>query len=271
MRSRTFLALAGTALLAAGGCSRDTTAPADAALRADVAVVTADGDIQTLQLMHDAGIPGAGFPGLGLPGLLMGPLGGGHGCGPQHADGSTCTAAVGGLQVSRTVTFFDAAGAEQPAYDSLTTASIHLQMIVLGNVTRASWSGTVDRELDMTVSGLAGQETTATWTGTGSSKTTRTRVSDGSTTRTYDMSGSTTVQDVVAPRPHTAGGWPLSGTITHHVTVTRTDGTGAGTTRNVDVVVTFDGTQYATVTVNGQTFTLDLAQRRLGRGTRNSG
>lgn len=266
------LALAGAALLVAAGCSRDTTAPANAALAADVATVTADADVQTLQLIHDAGIRGTAFPGLGVPGMLLGPLGGGAGCGPQHQGAATCTRDAGGLQVSRTVTFYDAAGAEQAAYDSLTTASIRMQLSVTGTVTRPSWTATVDRELDMTVSGLAGQETSATWNGTGSSKVTRSRNTDaGGTTRTYDMTGSTTVANVVAPRPRTAGAWPLSGTITHHLTVTQTEGPNAGTTHQVDVTVTFDGTQYATVTVNGQTFTLDLARRSIGPGRMGGG
>ncbi len=264
MRSRTCWIVAGAALVAAAGCAKDTTAPASAALAADVALVTTDGDMQTLQIMHDAAIPGAGFPGLGAPGLLLSPLGGHGGCGPQHRSGATCSGRANGLDVSRTVTFYDASGAEQAAYDSLTTASIRLQTSVSGTVARGPWSATVDRESDVTVSGLAGQETTATWNGTGTSTITRSRHTDGGAARTYDMTGSTTVADLVAPRPHTSGAWPLSGTITHHVTVTQTEGPNAGTTREVDVVVTFDGTQYATVTVNGHTFTLDLAQHRLG-------
>jgi hypothetical protein len=75
---------------------------------------------------------------------------------------------------------------------------------------------------------------------------------------------------VVIPVPKTETSWPKSGTITRNVTVTFTGGEKGGTTEQRTATITFDGTQFATVTVNGDTFKFDLAGRghpdRMGGG-----
>jgi hypothetical protein len=243
----------GVAVLAAvavGACSDINGSAADAALNADVAVVASDATLDGLRVMQD--------PGMGMHGLSLFGLG------------------LNGLDRTHAVEFLDATGAQQDHYDPLTTASIHLTHDVSGSVTRESWSATVERHRDMVVSGLEGEETTRTWNGTGSEVVSRSRMTDGGTTRTFDLSGDFTIADVVVP----VGGdqhWPLSGTITRHWVVKVTGGANGDQTRERTVVVTFNGTQTVTVNVNGDEFDLDLSTRpgilphlrlrgRMGRG-----
>ena len=186
----------------------------------------------------------------------------------------------GDLTLSRQVTFYgvDENGndVEQDYFDRLLTAKIHFVFDMTGAYARATEDGTIDvtveRHRDMTLSGLLGEETERTWNGTGSSAKNRARHSDTSGDRQYDMSSSTIVESVVVPVPRTWDGWPLSGTITREVHVTLVDEQGETTLRDRLVVITFNGTQYVTMTVNGEEFEIDLAQWRCHRtGDRHDG
>jgi hypothetical protein len=162
-----------------------------------------------------------------------------------------------GLVINRTVTFAPAG-----AYDPLLTTSIHIVASVAGDVTQGPWSATVSRNRDFTISGLAGTETTRTVNGTGSESISRSRITAANETRSYTLTGNSTITNVVVPvRADSVDPWPLSGTITRTYTVTRTSGTNAGQTVTRTVVITFDGTPTPTATVNGAPFTLDLAHR----------
>jgi hypothetical protein len=161
------------------------------------------------------------------------------------------------LTVTRVCTFKDASGATQPAYSATTTASVIVHVEISGDVERDRWSGTVNRVRDLTVTGLAGAETQMTWNGTGTGQSTRVRMSEGGESRTYGISGNTTITNVVIPVPQTPTSWPKSGSIARTVTVDKADGTSATRT----VTVTFNGTQFVPVTVNGETFEFDLASR----------
>ncbi len=187
---------------------------------------------------------------------------------PAAADTVPTPIYVSGSSDRLFVTFFDADSVQQDAFDSLLTASMHIIVDVSGERDRPNWSGSVERHRDMWVTGLEGEETERTWNGTGDHSVLRSRHADTLPTRTYDMTGSSTIDDVVIPHPRTEDSWPLSGTITRevHVAVLK-DGE---VVREVDrtVVVVFDGTQYAEMTVNGEIFTIDLAERRLRRGYR---
>lgn len=176
-----------------------------------------------------------------------------------------------GLTLERTVTFLDALGATQGAYDAETTASIQIAVRIEGDVTRGNWSATVDRSRNLTITGLAGTETTRTVNGTGSESVSGSRHSGASggggsgATRSYDLEGTVAITDVVMPvRGEGVAPWPLSGTITRIVTITPT-GTDGGTPVTRTIVVTFNGTANVPATVNGETFTLNLAARRAVR------
>jgi hypothetical protein len=248
MRQRHLPTLATIALLLA--CAEDSLAPGvnpvnDAQLNADVATVAADAAAQDVELMRG---PSVGPFGLGLI---------------YRAGAFDCnTHTRPGLTVTRTCTYKDAAGSVQSAYDPIATASVNLKTTVKGDIVRDKWSAKTDRSSDFTATGLAGNETQATWNGAFNAKTIRVRITDDGTTRSYEITATGTVTNVVIPVPRTPTSWPTSGTITKNVTATKADG--STVTRTVTIV--FNGTNIAKVTINGETMDFDLSQR--GRAKR---
>jgi hypothetical protein len=169
--------------------------------------------------------------------LMRGP-GGTFGLGLAAARGNfECTnAGRDGLTISRICTYKDAAGNVQSAYDSLTTASVSVRASVEGTIARERVTMTIDRNAEFTVSGLVGQETKATWNGTGSGTISRVRTTEDGSTRQYDMTFTVKRDNVVIPVPRTATSWPISGTVTKKYTVVITGGPndGKSVTREVD-------------------------------------
>jgi len=171
------------------------------------------------------------------------------------------------LQITREVTFYDADGNVQDGYDPDSTAAINFYFLLEGERSNDFVSGTVSRERDFTVSGLLGTETERVWDGTGTTETSRTRTTDSNGTRTYDMSSSTTVDSVVIAVPR-GDSWPLAGTITREVHVEVVNGVGDTNTRDRTVVITFNGTQFVSITINGETTCeLDLETREVTCGS----
>ena len=172
---------------------------------------------------------------------------------------------------THTATFYDKDGVEQAARDPLSTASIHLVIQSTHEFSRESWSATGSRSRDLMITGLLGEETSRTVNGTGSGTVSRSRHTDDAGTRTYDMLSTSVIENVVHPVPRTDDAWPLSGTITRNVTVTIVDGTDAPVTRNRTGVVTFNGTNLVTLTVDGEIFEIDLSTRSDRRPFRRRG
>ena len=71
------------------------------------------------------------------------------------------------------------------------------------------------------------------------------------------MDGSAVYTDVVVPIPGTEPRYPLSGTIERTMVATRTTAEGTET-REVSILITFDGSQYASAVVNGEEIEIDL-------------
>jgi hypothetical protein len=163
---------------------------------------------------------------------------------------------------TRTATYFDADGNEQADRDPLTTASIHVVIASTHEFSRASWTATGSRIRDLMITGLEGEETSRTVNGTGSSSVARSRHTDKNGTRTYDMSSTSVIENVVHPVPRTDDTWPLSGTITRHVTVNIVNGKNGDVTKSRTVVITFNGTNLAAMTVDDETFEIDLSTRK---------
>ena len=161
----------------------------------------------------------------------------------------------------RTVTFFDAAGNEQEAYDEVTTASVHIVSEISGEMGREQWSGSISRTRDMTITGLEGDETARTANGTGSGTVSRSHHSDENGDRSYEMTSTWVITDVVHTVPREANPYPLSGSITRDVTVVIVNGPNGDETRTRHVVITFNGTQFATMLVDGESFDVDLSAR----------
>lgn len=253
MTSTKTLGLALAAALAVGGCADDGVSPdlLDQTITLNAAVMAADATLEDITLATSPFSFGPGAQAAGWMGMGNGPKGPPGG---RMGIGGTTTG-------TRSVTFFDAQGNVQQAYDSLTTASIHFVLDIQGDVEREGWSGSVSRTRDMTVTGLAGVETTRTFNGTGSEKVERSRTLDDGSEASYDMEGSFTHENLVVPVPGSSPKYPLSGTITRHLSVAVVNGPKGDFTKDVTVVITFDGDSTATAVVNGETYEIDLDAR----------
>lgn len=158
----------------------------------------------------------------------------------------------------RVVTFYDEAGAEQAAYDPALTESVHSVFTLEGEIERPGMTATLTRSRDLWVTGLLGDEEIRTFNGTGEESHSRTRVSDDQGLRTFEMDATAVITDVVRAVDREAQPWPLSGSIT------RTWRVVIGTSQNGEVVrertatITFDGTQYALMVIDGEEFEVDL-------------
>ena len=222
--------------IALAGCSDANGPNTDDALDADVAMVAADAALEDIQAMN------SGFGGFGSSPAMFS-------AGPP-------------TERSRTVTFFDAGGNAQDGYNAETTASINVVSDMSGSVTRDTWTATIERHRDMTITGLLETETSRTWNGTGDGSVQRSRHSDESGDRSYDMSSTSVIADVVRGLPRADNPYPLSGTITRTISITIVNGPNGDETRSRTVVITFNGTQFATLTINGgDSVDVDLAAR----------
>lgn len=219
----------------------------------DVAMVATELGAQDVEAMHG---PGGGF---------------GFGLRPDLGRFSCDSLVREGLTVVRTCTYTDSDGVTQDAYDSSTTATVTVHTEISGAFGRDRWSATMNRTSDLVVSGLAGANTTMTWNGTSSGAASRVRQVDSAETREYDMTFSGSITDVVIPVPPTDSSWPLSGVIARDVSVTFIGGPRDGTTVTRSTTLEFNGTQYATLTVNGETFQVDLARRSCERDDHHDG
>lgn len=192
------------------------------------------------------------------------------GVGPLLAEGPDGPAMVGRpgghgdftgeFSGTRAVTFYDEAGVAQTGFDPLLTESIHFIREIEGEITRDNFSASISRTRDMTVSGLLGAETHRTWNGSGSEEMSRSGVMEDGTPRSHESSGSFEFEDIVVPIPGSATRYPVSGTIRRSMTATRTTADGT-VTREVEVVITFDGTSIAQAVVNGDPVEIDLSTR----------
>ena len=244
----TTFALAAT-VIGLSACSDGTGIEAtDDPMTIDAALLAADATLEDVAIFRGA----FDFGALHIPGVDEAPLdrhpappGGHHGF-------------EGELAGTRAVSFFDESGVEQDAYDALTTASVRILYDVEGSIARDRFTAEIVRERDMTASGLAGEETHRTWNGSGSSSVARSGVLEDGSERSHSAEGTSTFEDVVVPIPGSEPRWPVSGAITREMTITRSgpDGT---ETRNVEVVITFDGTSVATALVDGETMEIDLS------------
>ncbi len=172
---------------------------------------------------------------------------------------------AGDLMMSRDVTYLDADGVEQDAFDPVTTESIHIEASMEGSRTTDRFSIEISRTRDVTISGLAGDETERTLNGTGSTSQNRSRHTDGAADRVYNMSSTSVMTDIVIAVPRTDGSFPLSGTITREVTIEVITGLEDTRTRSRTVTIEFNGTRLVTITINSETFTFDLVTKEIVR------
>jgi hypothetical protein len=247
-----------------GACTKDTSTAPDSNtdtpfLAADLAVVTADAAGEDVDIMREPVVFGSMGPSLAPGNGVLNPVNCTYNTETQRVVCPPFTR-DNGLVVNRSYMFFDAQNGIQQAYDALLTAKADVQTHVQGDKTVGNWSAVIDRNRDLLVTGLLGDETQRTWNGTGTSMATRSRHRDNGD-RSYDISCALTVADVVVPVEHGSDRFPISGTITRVCTITFTAGPRQGQTVTRTAVVTFNGTSTATLTIGDKTFDLDLTTR----------
>lgn len=169
--------------------------------------------------------------------------------------------------VSRSRTFYDAQGGAQAQFDPVTTASVRVQVTIEGTASRDSFTASVSRTRDLTISGLAGQETSRTHDGLGTSHDTL-AFTGAEVTRRSVESALDSVVAVVFDLPRAANPWPVSGRIVRQVegTVTVTRGENSGTrsySRRIEVVFPADAQGNVTLHVGDRTCQLNLVTRRV--------
>lgn len=255
-------------LIGLGACSQDASGPqATPLLNADIATVVADNTGDDVDIMREPVF----FVSMPLGGIWLGP--GNGDLNPVNCTLNSSTQRLecasttrGSLTVTRSYAFWDAGDLPQSQYDPQLTARANIQTRIVGQRSGANWSASVDRSRNMTVTGLAGTETQRTWNGNGTSAVTRSRHNDSGDERSYDITCTLTVTNVVVPVPNGDERFPLSGTITHHCVVSFVGGPRDGQTVERTATVTFNGTATATVTVGDRTFDIDLRTRHRGPG-----
>ncbi len=256
------IAITAVALLAAaalsGGCGRSTsptatttpTGSSDATALAAIAATE-----QAMQNGDSLAPPPPGPP----PGPFGLPSGIPSGCPWDAGTQSFICSEVrpDGITDTHGYQFLDENTQPQAAYDSLTTAAVRCFSTRTGTHTRDGHWGTVDEHRELRMGNLLGAETTRIWDGTGESARQDSVPTPGGMVLPTSHA-STVVDQVVVPAPFLRESWPLSGTITTHVT----DDLGLDLTS----VLTFNGTEYATLTIGDRTVTVDLAYQWKGCG-----
>jgi len=174
----------------------------------------------------------------------------------------TCAATTEqGLSVSRSFAFYDAQGNTVQNYSPTTVESVNFQAQIDGNFQRdIVWTAGVHRTRNVTVSGLISMSPQRKWNGTGTGADTVMHIGlDG--IRSLAGTATETVSNVVMPGPNAASQIPLSGSITLAVNYTASlQGVTASVSKEVQrtIVVTFNGTQTATLQIGTLTCQLHL-------------
>jgi len=174
-----------------------------------------------------------------------------------------------GFTFTREVTFYNAEGEAQPdGFDAASTDAIRMVSDASGTVERSFWTATMDRSRDMLIEGLLSD--THTLNGTGSGTTYRSGNPAEGVERTFDMSSIATWTNVVHLQPREENPYPRSGTVARHIVVTVTENGEAIGSRDVETLITFNGTQFVTLLVDGEEVEIDLATKgvkgRFGMG-----
>ncbi len=169
---------------------------------------------------------------------------------------------IGGeFERSFSVTFLDVAGNEQVTFIEGETEAIRIEHSISGEMSRDSWEAEISRSREVTISGFVTEVDRRIVNGSGESEVTRSRHTDEEGTRTYQMQGSVSIDNVIFLLPHSENPYPESGTITREIHVEITNGPDGDVERDVVVTIIFNGTSTATMIVDGEEFDLDLTAR----------
>lgn len=169
-----------------------------------------------------------------------------------------------GLTLDRSYEFL-AGTTPQELFDIHTTTRIDFQHHLFGTITRQNGSATIDHRADVDVTpGQNGWNFQRVWNGSGAT-TLGALYDDGTISRTYQMNASTTLADVVVAVPRSPNPWPLSGTMTHVFTGTRTREGARTVSRTISytATITFNGQSVVPVDVGTKMLCVNLATRRI--------
>lgn len=274
MRFRNQMLTAAGVLLTGGAvaCSSDVLAPptiSDSTISADVAANSGETAASEVAGFTDDATAAGSFTML-APSYSLNVAG--TGAAKSAGISPTCTFASGrytcsatteeGLSVTRSFAFYDAAGQSLQTYDSTKVESVNFQAQVDGQFQRAlgTWTASVHRTRNNTVSGLISLKPQRKWNGVGLGADTATHVGlEGA--RSYGGTAVDTITNVVMPGKATTSQIPLSGTIVvaSNYTVNFAGVTGTATkTVTRRAVVTFDGTLTPKLQIGALTCTLHL-------------
>lgn len=165
-----------------------------------------------------------------------------------------------GLVVTRSYTFFDAAGKPMQHFNGSTTAKVNYKTEKHGPVgDGVNVSGTTHNTSNETTSGLSGAETTRVWDGSGVSADTITH-RDSVSARHYAGVRLDSLKGVTFLHPRVAGTYPLSGQMVQlsNYPVTATGKTTETRSVSRRVVTTYNGTELVRIQSGNITCTLHL-------------
>jgi hypothetical protein len=165
-----------------------------------------------------------------------------------------------GFTVTSSWKFTDAAGVEQPKFDTLTTDTVNILIGVTGTKTRhdGTTTSTVDHMSDRTVAGLAPDNTERVVNGVARAHETTTGTRDG-VAFTAERLATDTTTNVVIPIEDGRPTIPTAGTIVRTMLVTITKEGSEPRTKSRREVVTFDGTNVIDVTITQDGVTKDCS------------
>lgn len=169
-----------------------------------------------------------------------------------------------GLTLTRFFSIF-ADDTTQQAYDAVATDSIGFGGGLAGTLTRPDRTVWLSHSRLLMVTGLGGAETQRSWHG-GGTRDDSAHVQGDGVMRTTRIVSSDVFDNIVYKLPRATFPFPQSGTITHDVAVSSTVPNGTEVTNRSgtrQVVVTFNGTQFASVMVGSTACTLDLVTRAI--------
>ncbi len=251
--------------LAVGACD-DSTGPdglgpedLDALATQELAVVATDGAVQDVGFMNKSGTPGLRFPFFRFPDFT----GDKPDC-PEEGGQFRCGARKGmeGLDVTRSLTFYDQFNGAMEGYNPEFTARIEFQLAVEGTVERLNFTANVHRDRYLEVSGLLDDETERTWNGNGTSDVSREGTLPNGAYHNVRVQKASQILGVVVPVPvDDEVAWPTEGQIVSEATITHTTESGEVQVTTKKAVIEFDGDSTATLTIDGESQEVDLSQR----------
>jgi hypothetical protein len=221
------------------------------------------GDIGGHGMMGGLGPDFIGGVGIGR-GFGHGPFGGDALRGTCAFSSSTglvnCTDTRGGLMITSAASYKTASGAVQQSPDS-TTNTVSISTEVAGTVTRRdSAVSTVNHTSTRTVTGLAAGSTQRTVNGAARGQETTTGKTDSAVAFTATRLVGDTTTGLVIPIVSGKPTYPTAGKVVRQMKATVTLAGGSPTTKERREVITYDGSDTATlvVTVDGTTKTCKL-------------